>query len=80
MQMRTKKLGEFEVGDSFHIERERNYEVHRLVVTHKPFGDSVNYSRLLSEASENDFVDSLDEIDIYHIKPASKQQQQLTAA
>lgn len=78
--MRTKKVLTFEKGDRIHVENERNYQVQRLVVTEKPYGESVNYSQLLSEANESDFVDSLDEIDIYHIKPTIPQPRSLNAA
>jgi hypothetical protein len=44
---------------------ELDYEVQRLVIPNKPYNDSINYSKLLSEADESDFVDSFDEHEIY---------------
>ncbi|EAR96280.2 hypothetical protein TTHERM_00188490 (macronuclear) [Tetrahymena thermophila SB210] len=67
-QMQTKKTKKYEQNDEVYQKEVMGYNVQGLVIQERPYNDSVDYSRLISEMSEGDFEDSLLEDQIYHLR------------
>ncbi|KAL4504342.1 hypothetical protein ABPG72_009788 [Tetrahymena utriculariae] len=67
-QMQTKKAKKYEENDEVYQKEIMGYNVQGLVIKERPYNDSVDYSRLISEMSEGDFEDSLLEDQIYHLR------------
>lgn len=66
--MRRKKIKKYEENDEHFHKNIMGYDVQGLIINERPYSDSVNYSRLISEMSEGDFDDSLLENEIYHLR------------
>ncbi|KAL4456293.1 hypothetical protein ABPG74_014254 [Tetrahymena malaccensis] len=67
-QMQTKKIKQYEQNDQVYQKEVMGDNVQGLIIKERPYNDSVDYSRLISEMSEGDFEDSLLEDQIYHLR------------
>ena len=66
--MKTKKQKKYEEKDKEYRKAVMGFDIQGIVINERPYSDSVNYSRLISEMNESDFDDSLLENDIFHLR------------
>lgn len=66
--MQSKKLKEYENRDEFYHKQNKGSDIQGVVIHERSYGESINYSKLLSDIDEEDFVDSLLEDDIFHLR------------